>query len=102
MQIVIEISEEEYKCVQLTGHIGNATAISNAILNGTPLPEHHGRTAQTAQLDQERNGNRCRQNLRGLYRQQRRVLCLEGSRAEKGVKDQERHHHLRSRFHRTA
>ena len=43
MKIVIEISEEEYKCVQLTGHIGNVTAISNAILNSTPLPKHYGR-----------------------------------------------------------
>ncbi len=37
MQLIIDIPEEEYKCVQLTGHIGNATQISNAIFNGTPL-----------------------------------------------------------------
>ena len=43
MKLVIEISREQYECVRLTGHIGNTTAVSNAILNGTPLPEHHGR-----------------------------------------------------------
>ena len=37
MQMVINIPEEEYKCVQITGHIGNTTQVSNAILNGTPL-----------------------------------------------------------------
>lgn len=42
IELVIKIPEEEYKCVQLTGHIGNTTAVSNALLNGTPLPEHHG------------------------------------------------------------
>jgi len=41
MKIVIDISEEEYKCVQITGHIGNATQVSNAIFTGTPLPEMH-------------------------------------------------------------
>ena len=43
MKIVIDIPEEEYKCVQITGCIGNKTCISNAIYNGTPLPKGHGR-----------------------------------------------------------
>ena len=43
MQIVIDIPEEEYKCVQITGHIGNTTQVSNAIFTGTPLPKGHGR-----------------------------------------------------------
>lgn len=38
MKIVIDIPEEEYKCVQITGCIGNKTCISNAIYTGTPLP----------------------------------------------------------------
>lgn len=43
MKIVIDIPEEEYKCVQITGHIGNATQVSNAIFTGKPLPKGHGR-----------------------------------------------------------
>ena len=43
MKIIIDIPEEEYKCVQITGHIGNATHVSNAIFKGTPLPKGHGR-----------------------------------------------------------
>lgn len=39
MKLVIDIPKEEYEYVQLTGHIGNATAVSNAIDNGTPVPE---------------------------------------------------------------
>jgi hypothetical protein len=42
MQIVINIPEEEYKCIQITGCIGNKTCISNAIYNGVPLPKGHG------------------------------------------------------------
>ena len=40
MQIIIDIPEEEYKCVQITGCIGNKTCISNAIYNGTPIPDN--------------------------------------------------------------
>ena len=43
IELVIKIPEEEYKCVQITGCIGNKTCISNAIYNGTPLPKGHGR-----------------------------------------------------------
>ena len=43
MKLVIDIPEEEYKCVQITGCIGNKTCISNAIYNATPLPKGHGR-----------------------------------------------------------
>lgn len=43
MKIAIDISDEEYKCVQITGHIGNVTQISNAIFNGILLPKNHGR-----------------------------------------------------------
>lgn len=42
MKIVIDIPEEEYRCVQITGHIGNTTQVSNAIFDGTPLPKGCG------------------------------------------------------------
>lgn len=37
MDILIHLDKEEYDCVQLTGCIGNVTAVSNAILNGKVL-----------------------------------------------------------------
>ena len=54
MQIVIDISEEEYKCVQITGCIGNKTCISNAIYDGTPLPKGHGRLVDAGKIDEDR------------------------------------------------
>lgn len=39
MQVVIDIPEEEYRCVQITGHIGNTTQVSNAIFEGTLLDD---------------------------------------------------------------
>ena len=50
MQIVIDIPEEEYRCVQITGCIGNKTCISNAIYNGTSLPKGHGRLIDADEL----------------------------------------------------
>lgn len=43
MKLIIDIPEEEYKCVQITGCIGNKTCIANAIYNGTTLPKGHGK-----------------------------------------------------------
>ena len=43
IELVIKIPEEEYKCVQITGYIGNKTCISNAIYNAKLLPKEHGR-----------------------------------------------------------
>lgn len=51
MKIVIDIPEEEYKCVQITGCIGNKTCISNAIYNGTPIPKGHGRLIDVDWID---------------------------------------------------
>lgn len=45
MKIVIDISEEVYKDIIKNGFIydEDGEEISHAIINGTPLPEHHGR-----------------------------------------------------------
>lgn len=43
VELVIKIPEEEYRCVQITGCIGNKTRISNAIYNSILLPKGHGR-----------------------------------------------------------
>ena len=51
MQIVIDIPEEEYRCVQITGCIGNKTCISNAIMNGTLIPKGHGRIVDISQIE---------------------------------------------------
>lgn len=53
IELVIKIPEEEYKCVQITGCIGNKTCISNAIYNGTPLPKGHGRLIDADELKKE-------------------------------------------------
>ena len=37
MKVIIDIPKEEYKHVMMLGTIGNVTAVSNAIFNGTPL-----------------------------------------------------------------
>ena len=50
MKILIDIPEEEYKCVQITGNIGNKTCISNAIYNGILLPKGHGRLIDESAL----------------------------------------------------
>jgi hypothetical protein len=51
MQIVIDIPEEEYKCVQITGCIGNETCVSNAIYSGIPLPKGHGRLIDADKIE---------------------------------------------------
>lgn len=47
MKIVIELSEEDYNDITLTGentiNLGVLLALRKAVRNGTPLPEHHGR-----------------------------------------------------------
>ena len=50
MQVVIDIDEEEYNCVKITGNIGNKTAIANAIYNGTVLSEPYGRLIDADKL----------------------------------------------------
>lgn len=40
MQLVIDISEKDYKSLK-HGHI--PLSMLNVVMNGTPLPEHHGR-----------------------------------------------------------
>ena len=50
IELVIKIPEEEYKCVQITGHIGNSTQVSNAILTGTPIPTGHGNLVDVDEL----------------------------------------------------
>lgn len=42
MEIVIEISEEEYNRMKEKKMFGNVTVWKNAICNGTPLPKGHG------------------------------------------------------------
>ena len=51
IELVIKIPEEEYRCVQITGCIGNKTCISNASYNGTPLPKGHGRLIDISEYE---------------------------------------------------
>lgn len=43
MQIVIEISEHLYKCLQKRIELNVSSEVDRIIANGVPLPEHHGR-----------------------------------------------------------
>lgn len=43
MQVVIEISEEDLDCIKYLKVKGWASRHELQILNGTPLPENHGR-----------------------------------------------------------
>ena len=54
MKIVIDINEHLYKTIKTLGLVvedGDAVAVSEAITNGTPLPEHHGRLIDELDLD---------------------------------------------------
>lgn len=57
IELVIKIPEEEYKCVQITGCIGNKTCISNAIYNGTPLPKGHGKLIDVSEYFKKEFGD---------------------------------------------
>ena len=54
MQIVIEIDEYLYKTIKTLGIVvedGDAVAVSEAIMNGIPLPKGHGRLIDELDLD---------------------------------------------------
>ncbi len=53
MQIVINIDEYLYKTIKTLGLVvedRDAVAISEAIANGIPLPEHHGNLKDTGEI----------------------------------------------------
>lgn len=50
MQIVIDISEEDYKRISTIVDMGLGTNIDEAIKNGTPLPKNHGRLIDADKL----------------------------------------------------
>lgn len=56
MQIVIEIDDETYQDVVKNGFIydEDREAISDAIMNGTPLPKGHGRLVDLSKIDDDR------------------------------------------------
>lgn len=49
MKIVIEIHEKDYQSM-INGHI--PFSVLDAIMNGTPLPEHHGRLIDANDLEE--------------------------------------------------
>lgn len=53
MKIVIDIDEYLYKTIKTLGLVvedGDAVAVSEAIANGIPLPEHHGDLKDTDEI----------------------------------------------------
>ena len=60
MQIVIDIDEYLYKTIKTLGIVvedGDAVAVSEAIMNGTPLPKGHGRLIDADAVLEEPIGN---------------------------------------------
>lgn len=55
MKIVIELSEEDYNDITLTGentiNLGVLLALRKAVRNGTPLPKGHGRLIDADAID---------------------------------------------------
>ena len=54
MQIVIDINEHLYKTIKTVGLVvedEDAVAVSEAIMNGTPLPKCHGRLIDADALE---------------------------------------------------
>ena len=43
MQIVIDIPEETYEALVINQYCGSKSTLENIIVNGVPLPKHHGR-----------------------------------------------------------
>ena len=52
MKIVIDIDELAYEGCLLLVKAGEGTASDKAIVNGTPLPEHHGRLGDLDALEE--------------------------------------------------
>lgn len=79
MKLVIDIPEEEYKCVQITGHIGNAAQISNAIFTGKPLPKGHGRLVDADEAIETLKsiGNRDYRREKGTIQEAEKMLSFD-------------------------
>ena len=50
IQLMIEISEEEYNIMKEKKMFGNVTVWKNAICNGIPLPKGHGRIIDESKI----------------------------------------------------
>ena len=50
MQIVIEISDHLYKCLQKRIELNVSSEVDQIIAKGTPLPEHYGVLIDTTNL----------------------------------------------------
>lgn len=52
MEIVIKIPKEDYERMKEKSMFGRVDVWKNAIKNGTPLPEHHGRLGDLDALEE--------------------------------------------------
>lgn len=50
MKLVIEISERAYEHLKFLADQGLGTAVDEIVVNGTPLPEYHGRLIDADKL----------------------------------------------------
>ena len=54
MQIVIEISDHLYKCLQKRIELNVSSEVDQIIAKGTLLPEHHGRLIDADELKEHK------------------------------------------------
>lgn len=50
MKLVIDIPERTYEQIKFYAEMGIGTTVDEIVLNGTPLPEHHGRLIDADKL----------------------------------------------------
>lgn len=53
MKLVINIPEETYEALVINQYCGSKSNLENIIVNGTPLPEGHGRLGDLDALEKE-------------------------------------------------
>lgn len=50
MKLMIDVSERTYEQLKFFADQGIATIVDELVINGTPLPEHHGRLIDADKL----------------------------------------------------
>lgn len=50
MKLIIDIPKETYEALMINQYYGSKSVLENIIVNGKPLPEHHGRLIDADEL----------------------------------------------------
>lgn len=66
MKIVVDIPKETYEALVINQYCGSKSNLENIIVNGIPLPEHHGDLIDRDNIEVLRLGNLTRQYDKGF------------------------------------